>query len=377
MRDVTPEPKGWRRRAARALAWALGAGLLTLAPEADAASEVAPPGDDDAPVSSGGEVAPRAPEDGEAREGEGEVAPRESDATSEGTETPVRRESETREGTEAALRESETSDGRDAPPRDSDAVQPPRGDGQVDGSGTTAPSPVFRGEARSTVLPEERGRGRLSQYLQRSVRYGARFLDHGVLQPAIAGGWPHAYRVELSLGLLDHLTIGATAHWLPGQRRPQVAPIVAIAILRGRLYEFGVWHFWSLFPPPRQDLDPTTPSYPRRMQWYLATASFGQAWLTGGLAAGGGRARQNDPAKDPAVDTTNPSTIRWRFGGGLHLRAGTRRWGFTAQVLVPDLHAELRFDLRFGLFEQRSKGGWKPHGMAEDWDRGAPWQTSH
>src|SRR5262245_34052393 len=53
---------------------------------------------------------------------------------------------------------------------------------------------------------EARGNGRLSRYLQRPVRYGAHFLDHGVLQPAIAGGWPHMYRVELSLGLLDHIT---------------------------------------------------------------------------------------------------------------------------------------------------------------------------
>lgn len=233
------------------------------------------------------------------------------------------------------------------------------------GSSEVAPPP------RST--DEARGNGRLSQYLQRPVRYGAHFLDHGVLQPAIAGGWPHQYRVELSLGLLDHLTLGATAHWLPTQRAPQVSPIVAIAVLRGRYYEFGVWHFWSLFPPPVRDADPATPSYQRSAQWFLATASFGQAWLTGGLEAGAVRARVNDPAQDPAADASNPSAIRWRFGGGLHLRAGTRRWGFTAQVLVPHLLAELRFDVRFGLFEKRSKGGWKPYGMAEDWDRGTPW----
>lgn len=222
-------------------------------------------------------------------------------------------------------------------------------------------------------MPAAREESRLSRYLQRPVRYGVHFLDHGVLQPAVAGGWPHGYRLELSLGLLDHLTLGATAHWLPGQSRPHVAPVIAIAILRGRYYEFGAWHFWSLFPPPRDDIDPTTPSYQRSAQWFLATASFGQAWLTGGLDAGVVRARVNDPAQDPGVDTSNPSTIRWRFGGGLHLRAGTRRWGFTAQVLVPHPTAELRFDVRFGLFEKRSKGGWKPYGMAEDWDRGSPW----
>jgi len=225
-----------------------------------------------------------------------------------------------------------------------------------------------------TVSPAEAPHGgRLSRYLQRPVRFGARFVDHGVLQAAVAGGWPHGYRVELSLGLLDHVTLGATSHWLPGQPRPRVSPIVAIAILRGRFFEFGAWHFWSLFPPPRDDVDPATPSYQRTAQWFLATASFGQAWLTGGLDAGAVRARMNDPGQDPAPDTTNPSKNRWRFGGGLHLRAGTRRWGFTAQVLVPHLTAELRFDLRFGLFEARSKGGWRVYGKVEDWDRGAPW----
>lgn len=221
--------------------------------------------------------------------------------------------------------------------------------------------------------PDEPSGGRLSRYLQRPVRPGAHYLDHGVLQPAIAGGWPHGYRLELAIGLLDHLTLGVTTHWLPSEPRPRVSPILALAILRGRLYEIGVWHFWSLYPPPLDDVDPTTPSYQRSAQWILGTASFGQAWLTGGFDAGVVRLRANDPSQDAAPDTSNPSTIRWRFGGGLHLRAGTRRWGFTAQVLVPNLFAELRFDVRFGLFEKRSRGGWRPRGMAEDWDRGTPW----
>jgi hypothetical protein len=256
------------------------------------------------------------------------------------------------------------------PPDDAAAERPVAAPAPVDPS---IPPPRGKAVAGEPTEGSPREEGRLSQYLQRPVRFGAHFLDHGVLQPAVAGGWPHGYRVELSLGLLDHLTVGATAHWLPGQARPQVSPIVAIAILRGRLAEFGVWHFWSLFPPPRDDIDPATPSYQRRAQWWLATASFGQAWLTGGLDAGVVRTRVNDPGQDPAPDTTNPFVTRWRFGGGLHLRAGTRRFGFTAQVLVPDVTAELRFDLRFGLFEKRSRGDWKVRGVPEDWDRGAPW----
>jgi hypothetical protein len=312
--DTTPEPIGRRRRAAWVVAWVLAAGSMLAAPEAVAGSEVAPPQDDEP-------------------SGTSEVAPPQDDEPS---------------GTSAVAPSPAVPRGAEAAP--------------------TAP----RDAPRSTAV-EERADGRLSRYLQRPVRYGAHFLDHGVLQPAIAGGWPHQYRVELSLGLLDHVTLGATAHWLPAQSKPRVSPIIAIAILRGRYYEVGVWHFWSLFPPPPNDVDPATPSYQRSAQWFLATASFGQAWLTGGLDAGAVRARVNDPAQDPAADTSNPSAIRWRFGGGLHLRAGTRRWGFTAQVLVPHLLAELRFDVRFGLFEMRSKGDWRPRGKPEDWDRGAPW----
>ena len=259
----------------------------------------------------------------------------------------------------------------------------PRADGEAsaaastDDSRTTASSTTASSTTASSTTASssetDPAPSRLTRYLQRPVRLGAHFLDHGVLQAAVAGGYPHRYRVELALGVLDHLTLGATAHWLPGQPRPQVSPVVALAFVRTRLFEVGARYFWSLYPPPVDDLDPATSSYQRSAQWILGTASFGQAWLTGGLDAGVVRARVNDPGMDPEPDTSNPSTIRWMFGGGLHLRAGTRRWGFTAQVLVPQLAAEVRFDLRFGLFEKRSRGGWKPYGMAEDWDRPVPW----
>lgn len=213
--------------------------------------------------------------------------------------------------------------------------------------------------------------GSLSRYLRRPVRPGPTFVDHGVLQLDAAGGWPHLYRVGLSLGVLDHLTIGATAHWLPSEKAPRVAPVVAIAFYRGPVMEVGARYFWSLHPPPVQDLDPTTPSFQRSAQWLLGTASFGQAAITAGFDVGVVRARVSDPGMDPTEDGQNPSVMQWRFGGGMHLRAGTRRWGFTAQVLVPQVFAELRFDVRFGLFEQRSRGGWRPSGVVEDWDRSA------
>jgi len=225
-----------------------------------------------------------------------------------------------------------------------------------------------------TVAPRASAKdGSLSRYLERPVRPGANFVDHGVLQVAAAGGWPHRYRLGLSLGVLDHFTLGATAHWLPGQAAPQVAPVIALAFYRGPLLEVGARHFWSLYPPPLDDFDPTTRSYQQQAQWVLGTASFGQAALTAGFDVGAVRARVNDPGMDPDERGNNPSVVNWRFGGGLHLRAGTRRWGFTAQVLVPQVLAELRFDVRFGLFEKRSRGGWHPRGVVEDWDRPVGW----
>lgn len=211
--------------------------------------------------------------------------------------------------------------------------------------------------------------GTLSRYLQRPVRPGAHFVDHGVLQASVAGGWPHRYRLGLSLGVLDHLTLGATAHWLPGQAAPRFAPELALAAYRGPMLEVGARYFWSLYPPPAQDLDATTPSFQRSAQWLLGTASFGQAAVTAGFDLGVVRARVTDEGQDPTSQANNPSVIQWRFGGGLHLRAGTHRWGFTAQVLVPQVMAEIRFDVRFGLFEKRAKGGWRPSGIVEDWDR--------
>jgi hypothetical protein len=380
--DGRREPVRLRRGGSRAggVAWAIAAGVLLLAPEAAAGmrdgGEVAPP--DEADTRGEREVA--SPDEADTRS-EGEVAPPD-ELASPGEEAP-RGEADARDGSEAAPPSgADTRDGSEAaPPSEADTRA---GDGvaphveAVPPGNEVAPpvetqSPASRRKREVVSTPEEPSGGRLSQYLQRPVRYGAHYLDHGVLQPAIAGGWPHGYRLELSLGLLDHFTIGATTHWLPGQPKPKVSPVIAIAVIRSRLFEVGVWHFWSLFPPPVDDVDTKTPSYQRSAQWFLATASFGQAWLTGGLDAGVVRARVNDPSQDPMPDTSNASVIRWRFGGGLHLRAGTRRWGFTAQVLVPQVLAELRFDVRFGLFEKRSKGGWKVYGMAEDWDRGAPW----
>ncbi len=212
----------------------------------------------------------------------------------------------------------------------------------------------------------------LRRYLTRDVPYSARFVDHGVLKVSAAGGWPHLYALKLHLGVLDHLTLGLQTHWLPGQRFPQISPDVSVAILRTRMVEWGVHYRETLYPPAEVDGDPTTPSFPQRDRWMLTSVSMGYHWISGGFDFGVVRARIKDPNQDPPDPDTNPSVIRWKLAGGLHLRAGTRRWGFTANVLAPQLMAELAFDVRFGLFEMRRKGGWKPSGVVYSTDRRVP-----
>jgi hypothetical protein len=234
-------------------------------------------------------------------------------------------------------------------------------------------SVVLLAPAETTVEapppPETSG---LRRYLTRDVPYSARFIDHGVLQVSGAGGWPHLYALRLHLGVLDHLVVGAQAHWLPDQTAPQISPEVSVAFLRFRMIEWGAHYKQTLYPPPQVDGDPTTPSFPQRDHWALSSLSMGNHWISGGFDFGVLRARIKDPGQDPPDPDTNPSTIRWKLGGGLHLRAGTRRWGFTANVLAPQLMAELAFDLRFGLFEMRGKGGWKPAGVVYSTDRRVP-----
>jgi hypothetical protein len=209
-------------------------------------------------------------------------------------------------------------------------------------------------------------------YLTRPLNPSARNLDHGVLQVAAAGGTPHLYRIELALGLFDHLSLGVTAHWLPDQSRPFVSPRVAIAFYRWRWIELGALHFWSMFPPPVVDVDPATPSFQRSAQWVLATAAFSQRFLSGGVDVGAVRARELDDREDPGPNLENRSTVRWHFGGGLFLRGGTRRWGITAQAHLPQLTAEIVLDVRFGAFELRPRGGWNPREVIWSTDRRFP-----
>jgi hypothetical protein len=208
------------------------------------------------------------------------------------------------------------------------------------------------------------------RYLTRPLNPSARHLDHGVIEVSAAGGSPHLYRVAVAVGLFDHVNLGVTAHWLGSQSRPQVSPRVAVAFYRWRIFEVGALHFWTMYPPPSRDPDPATDSFQRSAKWILGTATFAQRFLSAGVDAGAVRARIQDPSVEPQLD--NESIIRWRFGGGLHLRAGTRRWGVTAQAHLPYLTAELVLDVRFGAFELRPRGGWRPAEEVRAIDRRMP-----
>lgn len=199
----------------------------------------------------------------------------------------------------------------------------------------------------------------LRDYLTRKVARSARFLDHGVIAVATGFGVPHLYRLELQVGVLDHLTLGATAHWLSGQKAPKWSPKVALALYRGRVLEVGAFYTQVLYPPTRDDGDPMTVEFTRRAHYLLATMTFSAAWLSGGFDVGWGRGREpialltsDDLEKGIAYAT------RDRAAGGLHARFGTRRLGVTAQAWFPYPVVEIALDVRFGAFELRRRGGW-------------------
>ncbi len=203
-------------------------------------------------------------------------------------------------------------------------------------------------------------KSRLRRYLTRDVARSARHLDHGVLGVAVGLGTPSIYRLELAIGLLDHLTLGVTAHWLPHQRTPNWTPKAALAFFRGRFLEVGATYHQVLYPPTLDDGDPMTFEFQRRAHYALAHVSLSQAWFTGGLDLGWARGREALPfLTTDDVSANRYYAVRDRLAGGLHLRFGTRRVGVTAQVTFPFTAAELVLDLRFGLFELRKRGGWR------------------
>ncbi len=242
------------------------------------------------------------------------------------------------------------------------------------------PSDVTNVATRESPDAQPRYPG-IRRYLSRPVAPSARFVDHGVLEASVAGGWPHLYRVGLRLGVFDHVTLGVTGHWLPGEKAPAIAPDVALAFFRHRNVEIGAFYQQSLYPPPDPD---EANRFQERAHWFLATLSFSQMWVSGGVDFGLVRALERHPGvrveepkvdpQDPTMESTVevPTRVRHRFGGGLHLRAGTHRWGFTANVRYPYAFAEIVLDVRFGLFEHRPKGGWWPRSVVYSTDRRLP-----
>lgn len=254
---------------------------------------------------------------------------------------------------------------------------------------STAPTPSEppRSHAIEHVVPEaeieempERPRTirarmrtpKLAAYLTRELGPSVRFLDHGTIEVSAAGGYPHRYRLGLAIGLLDHLTLGLTVHWLPNQARPRLAPRVALAFYRWRWIEVGATYDRSLYPPPPVDNDPETWSFQRDAHWFMATAAVSQSWISAGFEIGVVRAKVADPAMPATDDNLNPAVWRNKLGGGVMVRMGTRRWGFTFTGRAPYVFAEAAFDLRFGAFELRRKGGWKPEGIVRATDRRVP-----
>jgi hypothetical protein len=209
------------------------------------------------------------------------------------------------------------------------------------------------------TAPRESLKQRTRRYLTRPVARSARYLDHGVLGVAVAVGTPSIYRVELALGLFDHLTLGVTAHWLPSERVPRWTPRGSLAFFRGRLLEVGASYHQLLYPP-YDDGDTMTPPFGRRAHYLLGNISFSQAWFTAGVDIGWARGRENVPyITGDDLAAGRYYDVRDRLGAGLHMRVGTRRIGLLAQLNFPYTAFELALDLRFGLFELRSRGGWR------------------
>ena len=185
-------------------------------------------------------------------------------------------------------------------------------------------------------------------------------MDHGVIALAAAGGTPHIYRLDVRVGLFDHVSVGATAHWLPGQRAPQVWPVGALALWRWRSpssgigFEIGGHYRPVLFPPvdPEQTFVPHT-------QLALGSMIVASGLFSVGIDAGAAHTRL------AVLDPEEPTLYRRRtvFGGGLVARVGNRRVGLSADALAvlapePLLVFELAVELRFGAFEERPRGGW-------------------
>jgi len=196
----------------------------------------------------------------------------------------------------------------------------------------------------------------LHEYVSRPVPRSARFLDHGDLALAVAGGLPHRYRLDLRVGLFDHISVGVTAHWLPGQRAPRVWPVGAIAFWRGVGpgqvgFELGGHYRPVLFPPVDESL-----RFAPQTHFALGSLVLSAGPFSAGIDAGAAHTRlaRANPAEPLDFDR---QTV---FGGGVFARFGNRRAGLSVDALAalsrePLLVVELAVDIRFGAFSERGR----------------------
>ncbi|HVH98931.1 MAG TPA: hypothetical protein VM869_09480 [Enhygromyxa sp.] len=202
---------------------------------------------------------------------------------------------------------------------------------------------------------QPRGSDRVRSYVSQPRPRSARFLDHGDIAIGVAGGTPHVYRLDLRVGLFDHVSVGVTGHWLPGQRAPQLWPVGAIAFWRfiGASNQVGFEvgaHYRPVLHPP---VDPEQTFIPQT-QFALGTMVVSAGPFSAGLDVGAAHVRI--PVADPATPTAFDR--RTVFGGGVFARIGTRRIGVSADALAalspePLLVFELMLDVRFGAFSER------------------------
>lgn len=186
---------------------------------------------------------------------------------------------------------------------------------------------------------------RLEHWLDRPKLDSPRFLDHGTLELALAGGTPHIYRLELRTGLFDVLSIGVTGHWLPGQPWPQLWPVGALALWRGRMIEFGAHYRPVLFPSVDRTL-----TFEPQAHFALANFTFGSGLFAAGLDIGAAHVRVAH------VDLGEPTSFARQtvFGGGFVVRIGNEWIGASADALAavspePLLVFEVKLDVRFDL----------------------------
>lgn len=233
-------------------------------------------------------------------------------------------------------------------------------------SGAPAP-PVSREEppAVSRVAIDETRPPIAAQgaYLARPLPSFTHFLDHGVMAVELWGGWPSVYRVGLSLGLGDHLSLGAAVRALPEQPVVAWTPRVALALWRDAWWAVGFRYEAVLHRAPSKPADPEDPAassegeplFEQRTHYAFGTLDFARGPWSAGVDVGAVNFR--DTALD-AFGDPYAYRRRWLPAGGIFTRFGTRRWGVALEGKMPVWTLELRLDVRFGIFEGRPRGGW-------------------